>query len=267
VASAAGRGSTAAAPVGGLGGPSDRLGGRVAGPGGPASAATAGDVALGAKLGDAGANGGTAGRISAEANRTATRDPRQSTSGADPATAGASGSTAVPPAVPGTAPVVTTQTVTETRAIPYQTRLVRDPALPRGQKRVETEGINGEETLRWLVTFRDGKQADRQLVGSTVTRQPQHRVIAFGWQGRVRVPGRGHGGPGHGPARGHHRECGPSLRACLPLGRSACPDPTGVEESGVQVGDPVTLLSEEDLALLDPSELDGLNLDPALTCP
>ena len=64
--------------------------------------------------------------------------------------------------------------------------------MPRGEQRVEAEGINGEQTLRWLVTFAGGRQTDRRLIDSTITRQPQHRVIAFGSQGMRpgREPGR-----------------------------------------------------------------------------
>jgi G5 domain len=308
-ASAAGRGSTADAPVGGLGGP--RAVGGPEGLGGPTITPTAaGSFPLGARLGDAGHVAGAGDRDSTEANRTATRAQQQPASGTNPALPGAAGTPAAPPAAADTPPVVTTQTVSETRPIPYRTQLVRDPAMPRGQKRIQTEGINGEETLHWLVTFADGRQTGRRLVDTIVTREPQQRVIAFGWQGRGqnRGPGGGPGpGPGRGPGRGpghggHHRECGPSLGACLPLGRSGCPNkpPPGQDsqarpaEKGQtlpgqdsqarpgqkgqtlpgqdgqapgQDGAGIVPLLDEDLALLDPGELDDLNLNPALTCP
>lgn len=212
-------------------------------------------VALGAKLGDATAAAGS--RRSDEADRTATRAPRRSASGhgapvASAARGDAAGSDAASEPRPPAGPAITTQTVTETRAIPYQTRLVRDPSLPRGRRRIATPGIPGEETLRWLITFADGKQTGRRLIDATVTRQPQHRVIAFGSRGR-------------GPGRGHSRECGMGLDPCLPLGRSACPAEDRIDENGVHLGGSVTVL-DEDLALLNPSDLDGLELDPALVC-
>jgi hypothetical protein len=167
-----------------------------------------------------------------EADRTATRAPRPP----------APPKKTAPPAAPAQ-PQVTTQTVTETRAIPFGTQLVRDPSLPRGRQRVQSEGIAGEQTLRYLVTYTGGKETSRQLLGSSTTRPPQPRVIAFGTQG-------------HGK---RHRECGPGWHNCLPLGRNACPHEDQVEESGaVQLGG--------SLDVMDQPLLDGLALDPGLTC-
>ncbi|XVU24730.1 G5 domain-containing protein [Actinoplanes sp. CA-054009] len=141
-------------------------------------------------------------------------------------------------------PVLTTRTETETREIPFQTRLVRDPLLPRGARKIRTAGVPGEETLRYLVTFTDGKQTERRLLDSTVTKQPQHRVIAFGSR-------RGPGGPGVGrPPKG----CDDF---CLPLGRSAGCRP----ESAVQLGGSVTIL-DQDIALLDAESLGNLGCGP-----
>ncbi|HEU4347456.1 MAG TPA: G5 domain-containing protein, partial [Actinoplanes sp.] len=140
-------------------------------------------------------------RTSEEADRTATRSPRSTTAGDAPVAADQA------PAM--RQPVVTTRTVVEKRAIPYRTRLIRDPDLPRGRKRVQTAGVPGEQTLRWLITYSDGRPTDRRLVDATVTRPPQHRVVAFGTR-RDR---------GDGP-----RECRPGSDHCFPIGRSAaCP--------------------------------------------
>jgi hypothetical protein len=146
--------------------------------------------------------------------------------------------------------VVTTKVVTETRIIPFRTSLVRDPQMPRGQKRVQSPGVSGEEVLRYLVTYTDGRQTDRRLIDSDVTREPQDRVVAFGTR-RTRDGG---------------DECreGP----CFPDGRSAaCPEGADpVKESGaVQLGGSVAVL-DEDLYLLDPSDLDGLELDSGMIC-
>jgi hypothetical protein len=140
--------------------------------------------------------------------------------------------------------------VTETRAIPYRTRLVRDPELPRGRKRIQTEGIPGEQTLRWLVTYSDGQPTERRLVDSQVTRQPQHRVVALGTRRSK----------GDRP-----RECRPGSDHCFPIGRSAtCPDQADqvpTESAAL----PQNLL-DADFYLLSPEDLDGLELDPGLLC-
>jgi hypothetical protein len=184
-------------------------------------------------------------RTSDAADRTATRAPRTTTSRVPPANA-------APPAKPAAAaPVITTRTVTEKRTIPFRTRLVRDPALPRGSKRVQAPGVPGEETLRYLVTFTDGTETGRRLVDATVTREPRHRIIAFGTR------------RGDGP-----RDCGPGSDRCRPTGRTACPDGLGpaVEENGTLPLDGTLALLDEDLSMLDPDDLDGLELDPALLC-
>ena len=217
-----------------------------------------GEAKLGAgdaNVGAAEADLGLAARTSDEADRTATRTPRRTGTGADPvgSSGGRADATAVPQP-PGTAagPVITTETVTETRPIPYETRVVRDPLLPRGSRRIQTPGIAGEQTLRWLVTRTDGKETDRRLIDTTVTREPQHQVIAFGSQGR-------------GWQHRHTRECDGALDPCLPLGRGACPADGRAEESAVRLGGSLTVLDEGGPAL-HRTAADGLELDPSL-CP
>jgi hypothetical protein len=252
-ASAAGRDSTIAAAV------------QPAAPVPPVTGSSAGDIALGAGFGDAAA---VESRTSDEADRTATRGPRRATTDGgridgsarggtgdigdtgyaghtgDTGQTGNTGTQQTP--AQDTAPMITTSTVSETRPIPYRTRLVRDPSLPRGSRRVQQAGVEGQQTLRWLVTRTNGKETGRELIDTTVTRQPQHQVVAFGSQGR-------------GWRHRHMRECGPGLDPCLPMGRSACPDEARIEESAIQLGGSVTVL-DKDLALVDP---DNLELCPA----
>lgn len=217
----------------------------------------AADTGLGAQP-DAAAD--AADRISAQADRTGTREPRPRAAGAAPA-GGAAGAAAPAEAPAGAAaPVVTTRTETETRAIPYRTRLVRDPQLPRGHKRIQTPGAFGEETLRYLVTYADGRQTDRRLVDAQVTREPQHRVVAFGTQ-RGRGDRGGHGG----------RHCGPGIGNCVPIGRGAvCPEttptPEKAPESGsLPLGGTLSAL-DEDLDLMSAEDLGGLELDAGALC-
>jgi hypothetical protein len=173
-------------------------------------------------------------RTSEQADRTAPR----------PAHPAATAPAAAParPAEPAR-PVVTTRTVLEKRAIPYRTRLIRDPNLPRGRKRVQTEGIPGEETLSWMVTYADGQPTDKRLIGTDVTREPQHRVVAFGTR-----RGKGDGS----------RDCRPGADNCFRVGRSAaCPQRP-------EAGTPD--LPDGEFYLLTPEDLDGLALDPQMVC-
>jgi hypothetical protein len=162
------------------------------------------------------------------------------------------------------APVVTTRTDVETRAIPFDTQVVRDPSMPRGTRRVEKRGAAGEKTLRYLVTLTDGRPTSRRLLGSTVTRQPQNRVVAVGSARRV--------DPG--------MDCDQILGICLPFGRTAmvCPadqsaDPVvPASTTGTAADQGEILIAEEDLELLGPDGVEGLEtldaapLEPATLC-
>ncbi len=145
-----------------------------------------------------------------------------------PRTAKMNGAPLVPaPSAAPAQPVQTTRTEIETREIPFETQLVRDPKMARGTKRVETPGVPGEETLRYLVTLTNGRPTERKLLDATVTKQPQHRVVAYGSK----------------RARG---DCGDTLNFCVPLGRSQfCPQHMGMPRE----------TSTEDVGLLDPDDL------------
>ncbi|MDI6099696.1 G5 domain-containing protein [Actinoplanes sp. NEAU-A12] len=153
------------------------------------------------------------------------------------------------------APMVTTRTDVETRVIPFDTRVVRDASLPRGTRRVQAPGVPGEQALRYLVTVTDGRPTARRLLGASVTKAPQERVVALGARRKSALD----------PA------CEQALNICLPLGRSAvCPadgsefpvtvlDPAEVDAREQEVGE--ILIAEEDLELLD-----GVRLEPATLC-
>jgi hypothetical protein len=139
-------------------------------------------------------------RTASDAGRTA---PRHLT--AEPSAPGVTDSGSRPPSPSPTSPVVTSRTDVETRQIPFETRVVRDPSSPRGTRRIQTPGVPGVETLRYLVTLTDGQPTDRRLLDATVTRQPRHQVVVLGTK-RPPAP---------------HAECGQALNICVPLGRSA----------------------------------------------
>ena len=173
-------------------------------------------------------------RTSDEADRTTTRNPHH---GLVPAGAAAAQARAV--AVPGgtksAAPVITTRTEVETRDIPFQTQVVRDPSLPRGTRQVQTAGVAGEQTLRYLVTLTAGRPTSRRLLDSTVTRPPQHQIVALG-DHIVSPPA---------PTPDRRQNCGEALNSCVPLGRSAMcraeADRQRAEESTIKLGGSVTV--------------------------
>ncbi|GIF06351.1 G5 domain-containing protein [Actinoplanes siamensis] len=141
-------------------------------------------------------------------------------------------------------PVVTTRTDVETRPIPYQTKVVRDDSLPRGYRKVQAPGMAGEEMTRYLVTLVDGRQAARRELDTTVVRQPQQRVVVFG----VR------------------KDCAGSGELCVPLGRTACPEPDQDAEPDERPGAGPLVVTGEDLSLLDPELPADIRLEPATAC-
>ncbi|AEV88561.1 hypothetical protein ACWT_7551 [Actinoplanes sp. SE50] len=177
-------------------------------PPGVAPTATQLPVATGAELQRA--------RAEDPADRTGTRSPR----------------VAPKPTVTGRAkPVVTTRTDTEIRPVPFRTRVVRDDTLPQGFHRLQSPGAPGEEKVRYLVTLTDGRPTGRRLLDTTVTRQPQPRVVVLGTQ-----------------------DCSGAFDLCVPLGRSACPSAAPVPP------EPDVPPVAEDSALLD------VRLEPATAC-
>jgi hypothetical protein len=216
-----------------------------------------------------------------EADRTATRSPRR----AHPAGRAPAGTAARPaapahgarPAAPAAgrgagagsgagagpaAPQVRTETLSETEAIPFRTTLVRDPSLPPGSREIDQPGVPGERLLRYEVTYTGTRETSRRLLDSTVTREPQDRIVAFGPRGRGgQHSGGQHSGGGRGKhdrGRGGPRECR-LLGTCVRMGRSAvCTD-------GDQAGTRPESIIDGDLSLLDPADIDELELD--LPCP
>ncbi len=103
---------------------------------------------------------------------------------ARPVTAVAAAETARPEATrtptPTPTPVVAVSEETEDAAIPFERTSVDDPALPKGQSKVTTAGVDGVETTTWRVTTTDGVETDRVEVGKEVTKTPVAEVTAIG---------------------------------------------------------------------------------------
>jgi hypothetical protein len=100
-----------------------------------------------------------------------------------PAVVAVESESAAPPAStapPSAEPQVETRTVTQTAAIAYSTRTVKDTALAKGKTKVRTKGVAGVRTLTYQVTFVDGQQTTKKLVKSVVTRKPVTKVVAVG---------------------------------------------------------------------------------------
>jgi hypothetical protein len=191
-----------------------------------------------------------------EADRTATRAPRRAgtvrrgSTGAGAAAPVHGAVPAAPQAGAPAAPQVRTEQISETEAIPFRTTLIRDPSLPPGSREIQTPGVPGERLLRYEVTYTGDRETSRKLLDSTVTREPQDRVVAFGNRGRGN--GQQSGGGRHDGRHGH-RECR-LLGSCVRMGREAVCTP------GDKSDDRQESIVDGDLSLLDPSDIDELDL-------
>lgn len=78
--------------------------------------------------------------------------------------------------------VVAERTVTETKkeTIPFETKTVNDDTVEYGKTIVKTEGINGEKTYTYNVTYMGEKEISRELVKEEITKQPVTKVISNG---------------------------------------------------------------------------------------
>lgn len=77
-------------------------------------------------------------------------------------------------------PKITTQTVAETKSIPYPSTTVNDSNLAKGTTKVTTQGVDGVETLTYKETLTNGKQTGKQLVSDITTTQPITQVTSIG---------------------------------------------------------------------------------------
>ena len=85
--------------------------------------------------------------------------------------------------------------VTEDRVLPVTEVRRDDPALPRGETRVEADGSPGLERVVFLVTRRDGRVIGKRRVSSQVVTPVQPRVVVVGRGGGRTVPADAGGNP------------------------------------------------------------------------
>jgi hypothetical protein len=120
----------------------------------------------------------------------ATGTPDESATPAEPI------ASAVAPS-PAAAPVIRKWTITQTAAVPFATRTVKDSALAAGTTRIRTSGTAGVKTLTYELTSTDGVQTGKRLLRVTVTKAPVTKVVVVGSR----------------PTR----QCDPNYSGCVPI--------------------------------------------------
>jgi hypothetical protein len=77
-------------------------------------------------------------------------------------------------------PKVEKKTVTEKQIIPFAEEQRQDATLPKGQTKVVQEGVNGEKTLTYEVTYTNGAESSRVFQDAAVTLPATAKVVALG---------------------------------------------------------------------------------------
>ena len=79
-----------------------------------------------------------------------------------------------------TAPVVTTENVTETQVIYHGTITLSNPNLPKGTKRIKIAGVDGEKTVVYTITKTNGVETSRVVRDEQITKTPITQVVEIG---------------------------------------------------------------------------------------
>ncbi|KAA0977536.1 DUF348 domain-containing protein [Paeniglutamicibacter gangotriensis] len=75
---------------------------------------------------------------------------------------------------------IETKTITETKKVVHGTDTVKDSDATVGTKKTLTKGEDGERTLTYTLTLRDGKESDRELASDKVTTKPVDEEVSIG---------------------------------------------------------------------------------------
>ncbi|BDZ64120.1 G5 domain-containing protein [Agromyces mangrovi Wang et al. 2018] len=122
-------------------------------------------------------------------------------------------STPTPTPTPTPEPVITTETVEEREAVPFDKKLVDDSSLEKGKYEIRIDGKNGERTITYEVTYEDGVEISREQISDEVTIEPTQKVVAKGTYVPPPPPP-----PAPAPAPAPSNDCHPNYTgACVPI--------------------------------------------------
>ncbi len=74
-----------------------------------------------------------------------------------------------------------------TETIPFETKQVEDSSIYKGSSKVVTQGRVGTRTVVADVTYVDNKEVSRDILSSTVTKQPVTKVVHVGTKARPKT--------------------------------------------------------------------------------
>ncbi len=94
------------------------------------------------------------------------------------------------PTVPATQPRIETREEQRLAGIGYGSIYCQDPSLPEGKMEVLFPGQVGKSSQTCLVTYKNGKQTEKEVLQEEILSEPIHQIVAIGTgekagQGRV----------------------------------------------------------------------------------
>lgn len=76
--------------------------------------------------------------------------------------------------------VVETETATETEEIAFSTKEVESANLPDGETQITQNGVAGERTIIYEITYTNGTETGRKKISEEVTKQPIDKITTVG---------------------------------------------------------------------------------------
>lgn len=76
--------------------------------------------------------------------------------------------------------VVEIKTESKTESIPFESTTQNDATLSSGSSKVSVPGVNGERTITYEVTYKNGVETERVEKSNEVTKQPVTQVTSIG---------------------------------------------------------------------------------------
>lgn len=98
---------------------------------------------------------------------------------------------------------VTTDEKTETVAIDFTSETKESNNIPKGETKVTQEGVAGEKTVIYLVSYQNGKEINREVKHETITKQPVTKVTTVGTYETPKTT-KPSGGSGYTNSQGNH---------------------------------------------------------------
>lgn len=79
------------------------------------------------------------------------------------------------------------ETIKEYKEIPYDTEVVEDRNLLKGDTKVAQEGQNGKNELVYKITYHNGEQVDRQFINEIISIESKNKIVKKGTKTEVKV--------------------------------------------------------------------------------